>query len=274
VIGENIKAARKAKGLSQEEVAARLGVVRQTVSKWEKGLSVPDADLLVQMARLLEVPVDDLLDVETLPQEEEKQRSHPAQTSQKRGLLLFLSFAAMLVMLAVKSEAVSILLSGTCLVVALVILYRNMEPLSAPLADEKLRPLRIVTLFDSALLVLVMGTVFLSRTFFPGILPENGQLPAMGIIIVGMIFCGLISPKLPFNRHTGLRLPWTVQDEEAWAVAHRALGQISLPLALLYLAAGLTVPYFEAVTLAAIILWVGIPGGLSFLCFWRKFHKK
>lgn len=47
MIGEQIKAARKAKSVSQEELAVRLGVVRQTVSKWENGMSVPDADVLI-----------------------------------------------------------------------------------------------------------------------------------------------------------------------------------------------------------------------------------
>lgn len=61
MLAENLKALRKAKGLSQEELAARLHVVRQTVSKWEKGLSVPDADLLVRLAEVLEVSVSQLL---------------------------------------------------------------------------------------------------------------------------------------------------------------------------------------------------------------------
>ena len=54
MLAENLKALRKAKGLSQEELAARLHVVRQTVSKWEKGRSVPDADLLVRLAEELD----------------------------------------------------------------------------------------------------------------------------------------------------------------------------------------------------------------------------
>lgn len=58
---DNIKLYRKAKGLSQEELAVKLNVVRQTVSKWEKGLSVPDADLLIRLAEALDVPVSDLL---------------------------------------------------------------------------------------------------------------------------------------------------------------------------------------------------------------------
>lgn len=64
MISENIKRFRKAKGLTQEEMAVRLNVVRQTVSKWEKGLSVPDAEVLIQISQLLEVSVDQLLDME------------------------------------------------------------------------------------------------------------------------------------------------------------------------------------------------------------------
>lgn len=61
MLSENLKTLRKAKGLSQEELAIRLCVVRQTVSKWEKGLSVPDAELLVKLAETFEVPVSQLL---------------------------------------------------------------------------------------------------------------------------------------------------------------------------------------------------------------------
>ncbi len=59
---DNIRAFRKAKGLSQEELAARLNVVRQTVSKWENGLSVPDSDMLTKLASVLDVSVVDLLE--------------------------------------------------------------------------------------------------------------------------------------------------------------------------------------------------------------------
>lgn len=61
MLAENLKALRKAKGYSQEELAAKIHVVRQTVSKWEKGLSVPDAELLMRTAEVLEVPVVQLL---------------------------------------------------------------------------------------------------------------------------------------------------------------------------------------------------------------------
>ncbi len=53
MLSDNIKRLRSAAGLSQEELARKLHVVRQTVSKWEKGLSVPDADMLIALARAL-----------------------------------------------------------------------------------------------------------------------------------------------------------------------------------------------------------------------------
>ena len=61
MFSENLKVLRKEKGFSQEQLAAQLNVVRQTVSKWEKGLSVPDAELLEKLAEVLEVSVGELL---------------------------------------------------------------------------------------------------------------------------------------------------------------------------------------------------------------------
>ncbi len=61
MLNDNIKMLRKQKGFTQEEMAIRLHVVRQTVSKWEKGLSVPDAETLQRLADMLEVGVEQLL---------------------------------------------------------------------------------------------------------------------------------------------------------------------------------------------------------------------
>ena len=61
MLNENIKAFRKSKGLSQQELAVKLNVVRQTVSKWEQGRSVPDSDMLISLSEVLEIPVSTLL---------------------------------------------------------------------------------------------------------------------------------------------------------------------------------------------------------------------
>lgn len=128
MLSENIKHFRKAKKLSQEEMALRLNVVRQTVSKWESGLSVPDADMLMEISALLQVPVSMLLDIEAQPpardlsEELEKVNRQLAEKIQreklqrqaegKRGLILVLSFLAVFIALAVKSPIVSMVLTG------------------------------------------------------------------------------------------------------------------------------------------------------------------
>lgn len=61
MLKENIKTIRKSKGLSQEELAIKLNVVRQTISKWEQGLSIPDSEMLISLSEALETPVSTLL---------------------------------------------------------------------------------------------------------------------------------------------------------------------------------------------------------------------
>lgn len=61
MLKENIKTLRKSKGLSQEELAIKLNVVRQTISKWEQGLSVPDSEILIKLAEVFNTPVSTLL---------------------------------------------------------------------------------------------------------------------------------------------------------------------------------------------------------------------
>lgn len=71
MLNENLKELRKKNGYSQEQLALRLNVVRQTVSKWEKGLSVPDAQMLMEIAEIFAVPVSALLG-KAIEQEEKR----------------------------------------------------------------------------------------------------------------------------------------------------------------------------------------------------------
>lgn len=159
------------------------------------------------------------------------------------------------------------------MVTAMVILYRNLALLTSVTTDDlRIGILRITTIFN--ICILLTGVVFAVFVGFDIItFSENGEkMFAMAIVSCVMIFAGIVSPKLPYNRHTGLRLPWTVQDEDTWKVAHRVLGYISLPIVLLYVACTWTVPNFELVTMCAMILWIGIPGTISYLFFYRKMH--
>ena len=67
MLGDNIAALRKQRGMTQQTLADALYVTRQTISKWEKNLSVPDADALVRLADALETTVQTLLGQQAAP---------------------------------------------------------------------------------------------------------------------------------------------------------------------------------------------------------------
>lgn len=110
MLNENIKAIRKSKGLSQEELAIKLNVVRQTISKWEQGLSVPDSDMLISISEVFETPVSTLLgenvvetkadDLKAISEKLEVinlQLAHRKTTRQKVIHWLFISLCAVIV---------------------------------------------------------------------------------------------------------------------------------------------------------------------------------
>jgi len=112
MLSENIKTIRKAKGLTQEELAVKLNVVRQTISKWEQGISVPDSEMLLALSEALETPVSTLLgeaitepkadDLKVLSQKLEVinlQLSKRQQSRRKTAHWLFISLAIVIVLI-------------------------------------------------------------------------------------------------------------------------------------------------------------------------------
>ena len=69
-------------------------------------------------------------------------------------------------------------------------------------------------------------------------------------------------------------MPWTVKDKDTWDLAHKIIGYISLPVALLYVACSLTINDFEKVSFVAMILWIGIPSGISYIFYWKKMYGR
>lgn len=291
MINENIKYYRKRKGMSQEEMAVKLHVVRQTVSKWETGHSVPDADILIHISELLEVPVYQLLDLNEISLKEEslskelerlnhllaeknKKEKIIKEAYKKRGIIITLSFLSLILALTIKNEIVSILSITICLLLSILILYRNLALLTSLTTDDmRIRILRITTIFNVIIfLVCVILSILIGLDLIK-INAENEKLLAMSIISCVILFSGIISPKLPFTKHTGLRLPWTVQDEDTWNLAHRIIGYISFPIVILYIAATFSIDNFETVTLGAMIAWIGIPGLLSLVYYFQKSTK-
>ena len=283
MLSENIRRFRKARPLRQEELAERVHVVRQTVSKWENGLSVPDAEQLRDLAAVLGVSVSALLDL--TPEEGEtdlagelarrneelaelqRREALRRRVSGKRSAILAWSLAALLcALLAPDGLPAAVLVSG-CLVAAVLVLWRNLPLLTGTDQESDLAPLRLTTVFSAVFLVLGLGVSALLGLGVLTLSQRQEEFLAAALVACLMVFSGLISPRLPFNRHTGLRLPWTVADERAWRAAHETLGVISLPAALLYLACVLAFPDGETVTLCAVAAWLGIPALRSYRVF-------
>ncbi|ECJ9748579.1 helix-turn-helix transcriptional regulator [Listeria monocytogenes] len=119
MLNENIKAIRKSKGLSQEEIAIKLNVVRQTISKWEQGLSVPDSDMLISISEVLETPVSILLgetvmvskvdDVKAISEKLEIINLQLAQRKTARRKMLYCLFISMCTVIAIISAVFIIL---------------------------------------------------------------------------------------------------------------------------------------------------------------------
>ncbi len=290
MIADRIRAARSKAGLSQEDVALRCHVVRQTVAKWEKGLSVPDADVLITLADALSVPVSQLLGIPeidpadharlseelarvnaTLAEAASRQRLQD-QANRIRGTMLLVCTVVLLIALRAGETLAGMAAVGAGLTLCLVLLWRNaglLTHITSPGADVK--PIRTVTAFN---ICFIIGLIVLAALMEEGIIALNEQGEARLVTVIvstAMLFFGRIAPKLPFNRHTGLRLPWTVLNEDTWNLAHRLTGVIALPTVLLYTAASCILKPAPALLLAMAV-YIGVPGGISGVHFWKKTH--
>ncbi len=114
MLKENIKTLRKQKGLSQEELSIKLNVVRQTISKWEQGLSVPDAEMLISISEIFDTPVNTLLGENIIKSKEDdlkviseklevinQQLYHKQELKKKRILYLLIGFCISIIIVFV-----------------------------------------------------------------------------------------------------------------------------------------------------------------------------
>lgn len=96
------------------------------------------------------------------------------------------------------------------------------------------------------------------------------QLKVTALSVFMLVF-GNIAPKIPFNRYLGLRLPWTIRDEDTWKLAHKLVGYTAFPLAVIQFVLCFFIKAETAVAVC-ILLWVAIPGLYSGWFFYKKFY--
>ena len=203
-------------------------------------------------------------------------------------LLGALSFSVLIIAVIVGNTTVSTFLVFVCLAASLAILYPNLAELSNVSENNpKVKSLKTVTIFNVVYFaVIILFSILIDRFEEMGLLSRvfvnfsESQINVISkfaialILAVPMLFLGNIAPKIPFNRYTGLRMPWTVRDEKTWIVSHRVLGYISLPAAILVF---VNVPtdmpldiYVKFWWLGAFILWIAVPGVFSGIFYYKK----
>lgn len=221
MLSERIKTLRKKKGMSQEELALEVHVVRQTISKWENALSVPDADELIHLAKALEVSGNSLLGMEEkeslvyedlvneLARVNEElagmceQERLVKQANRIRGKILFLVISSLIFISIIKDELTQMLAVGVCTLAALWILYKNLAALTIVTTKNlKLKALRHATLFNMVVIGLCIVGAILTGTGMVKIGPVGEKYFAAFLVSAVLLFMGYISPKLPFTRHT------------------------------------------------------------------------
>lgn len=192
------------------------------------------------------------------------------KTAELRWMLLIFSLLGLLSAVFIPFPVLKLALLCALSAACLVILYRNMDSLTGYSEENpKNRTMKWITVFNGVLLLLCIAAVWLGENGYLSNVSEEWL--AVGLVSVVMVVLGNVAPKIPFNRYTGLRLPWTMRDEDTWRLAHRILGYISFPLVFLYGALLLSGVEIGTATGAVVFFWIVIPGGISFLFYRRKF---
>ena len=185
--------------------------------------------------------------------------------SKQRMLLLSVSTLAYLIFLSSNNTFIGGMLLICLAFLCIVVLYRNLTKLtyveeSHPAYDT----MKNSVIFS--LIILVLGIIAAILVHFQIIKPgEQEELTVAVFVVIVILGLGHFAPKIPFNRHIGLRLPWTVMDEDAWNVANQLLGYLSYPISAIYLIALPLYGNLETLTLYTIVAWIGIPAIASLI---------
>lgn len=118
--------------------------------------------------------------------------------------------------------------------------------------NPKIKTVRLINNFTIGSILII--SLFINMKSINGALPESIEVILVALFI---LFFGNLSPKIPFNRYIGLRLPWTIRDEDTFRIAHRLIGYLSIPCGILMLLCA----YFNNTNLALIFFfsWILIP---------------
>lgn len=163
-------------------------------------------------------------------------------------------------------------LIGICILVLLMI-FHIYTPKIANLSPDnpKVKTMRRMNIV-SIVLVVFCFVVMEWAEKLPWFQAHQDLWPYAVMLLI-VISTGNVAPKLPFNRYMGLRLPWTIRDEDTWRVAHRLLGYLTFPAALVILIGGIILQS-EKAALVGLMSWIVVPGVYSGYYYYLRIQGK
>lgn len=139
--------------------------------------------------------------------------------------------------------------------------------------NPKVKTIKFVTVFNAVCFLGVVAIIILSITGTIQLTDSSETMIASAITSLVILVLGNLCPKLPYSRHTGLRLPWTLADESTWILAHRILGYTAIPFGISNIIAmfSFQAPNIrEGFAIGTFLLWVAIPSVISAIYFYKK----
>lgn len=185
-----------------------------------------------------------------------------------RGIFLASSLALIIISLLVPNSNIVSAISGA-VIVPLLILIDIKAPSIVKLSEDN--PKVSTFRFLNRMVICIVNICFIFATLVPiekvDILKND--VFVIGTVSIFMMIFGNLAPKIPFNRYMGVRLPWTIRDEQTWRIAHRVAGYTSFPIAL----GMFTLSFFfnsDIIGPIGILTWVMIPSVYSFIFYYKK----
>lgn len=196
-------------------------------------------------------------------------------TDKIRSILFPSSLIIVGLLFIARNKILAAVLLSAFVVAALVMYYSNIRNLNPNVHSEKSSP--FVRIIRILLVALVIGIIVFA------VFAQKGSITATASIgkwLITLIFSviitliGLIAAKLPYKAPMGLRLPWTLSDNDTWHIAHRILSDISVPMAILCYAALAVYNRVEVWILCILFAWLLIPAMVSHTYILKKWRGK
>lgn len=187
-----------------------------------------------------------------------------------RVFFLLISVCILFLGLFVTKNNAILSIMGALILIALIVIDVKAPQITNLSEDNpKVKTIRVINRMSIVIMTVICLIIILSPKELD-LLIEDNEIMVVGLISLFMMITGNLSPKIPFNRYLGLRLPWTIRDEDTWKIAHRIMGYISFPIAIFQFILVFYYP-LETVMKFCILAWIIIPGVYSLWFYYRKF---